>query len=70
MITPFEVENMIVPASNWSSRWIGIYLVPGPLTAPDSPLVVGRDEWHETTRAHMMLTLHNQLHPSRSISKG
>ena len=34
------------------------------------PLGVGRDEWYATTRARMTLTLHNQLHPSLSISKG
>ena len=34
------------------------------------PLGVGRDEWHATTRAHVTITVHNQLHPSLSISRG
>lgn len=45
------------------SSYAGIYL-------SSVPLGVGRDEWHATTRAHVQITVHNQLYPSLSISRG
>merc|ERR1719424_2610285 len=44
------------------SSYAGIYL-------SSVPLGVGRDEWYATTRAHVQITVHNQLYPSLSISR-
>ena len=63
--------TVIAPASHYrrifikgNSSYAGIYV-------SSVPLGVGRDKWHaSTTRAHVQITVHNQLNPSLSMSQG